>query len=345
MAPPIHLGAGGEFDLIRRFYATLPDDGRADVRVGAGDDCAVVVGDGIAVSTDVAVEGIHFRREWLTPEELGSRSAAASLSDLAAMAARPIGALVSLVVSEQDVPDYAAGIMAGVVRGLDEVSGALLGGDVSRSLGPLMIDVVAVGEAPQPVQRSGAKPGDEIWVTGSLGGAAAAVAAWLAGREPNRDARTAFVGPRPRWREARWLAEHGALHGLIDVSDGVAGDAGHLAAASEAAIVLEAPAIPIHAAAVQEARKSNAWEARPGLRLALSGGEDYELLFAAPAGGVGGLVAEFETRFGTRLTHIGGVRPGAGVVLRDEGGRERPLDVSGYLHFGSTPLRRPDGAA
>jgi thiamine-monophosphate kinase len=342
VAPPIQLGAGGEFDLIRRFYAALPEAKRADVRVGAGDDCAVVAGDGIAVSTDVAVEGIHFRREWLTPQELGYRAAAASLSDLAAVAARPIGVLVSLVLPEQDVPDGAAGIMAGVVEMATAAGGVLLGGDVSRSPGPLVVDVVVVGEAPQPVRRSGARAGDELWVTGSLGGAAAAVASWLAGREPERDARTAFARPRPRLREAHWLAEHGALHALIDVSDGLAGDVGHLAVASQVAMVLDTPAIPVHPTAARAAHGSGAWEARPGLRLALSGGEDYELLFAAPVGTVAGLVAEFETRFGTRLTRIGDVRPGAGVVLRDEGGRERPLDIGGYVHFEvASPGNRP----
>ncbi|HEX2188489.1 MAG TPA: AIR synthase related protein [Longimicrobiaceae bacterium] len=180
------LAPGAEFALIRRFVPR-GQPARADVLVGPGDDCAVVAG-GIALSTDMSVEGVHFRRDWLSPREIGWRAAAAALSDLAAVAARPIGVLVSLALPAGDAGDPAVELMAGVREAAEAVGGAVLGGDVARTTGPLVVDVTVVGEARNPVLRSGARRGDEVWVTGALGGAAAAVRAWLAGGEPDGEA-------------------------------------------------------------------------------------------------------------------------------------------------------------
>ncbi|HKP74002.1 MAG TPA: AIR synthase related protein, partial [Longimicrobiaceae bacterium] len=193
--PP--LAPGPEFDLIRRF---LPRHGpeRPDVRVGPGDDCAVVLGDGIALSADMAVEGVHFRRDWLSFREIGCRAAAAALSDLAAVAARPIGILVSLAVTSGDAGTHAVQVMEGVRRAADHSGAALLGGDLTRSPGPMVIDVTAVGEARRPVLRSGASIGDEVWVTGELGASALFVARKLAGEEPDRAARERYASPEPR---------------------------------------------------------------------------------------------------------------------------------------------------
>lgn len=324
MVDPIALGPGGEFDLIRRFLERC-GAAPAEVLVGPGDDAAVLAGDGrIVVSTDLTVEGTHFRREWLDPAEIGYRAAAAALSDLAAMAASPVGVLVSLVLPDRDVPDGAVGVMDGVRQAADEVGAAILGGDVARSPGPLILDLVVLGRAERPVLRSGARPGDELWVTGTLGGAAAAVEAWLAGRAPDPEARAAFAHPTPRIREARWLAERGAIRAMLDLSDGLAGDARHLAAASGVAIVLEPGRVPVHPAAAATGA---------GLRLALSGGEDYELCFAAPAGAVEPLIVEFEREFGVPLHRVGEVREGAGVFALRADGTTEPLISTGFRHF------------
>ncbi len=317
MAVP-RLATGAEFDLIRRFYEDARTASPADVRVGPGDDC-VIVGEGIAISTDAVVEGVHFRRDWLEPSEIGYRAAAAALSDLAAVAARPIGALVSLLAPAADVPDFAAAVMEGAREAVQAVGGVLLGGDVALSPVGLAMDVVAVGRAESPVLRSGAKAGDRVWVTGRLGGAAAAVAAWSRREQPTSEAREAFARPRPRIEEARWLTEHAVLHALIDLSDGLAGDAEHIAVASGVSIILERDALPLHPDA--------------DVRLALGGGEDYELCFTAAAGAVEPIAREFEERFDLPLRRVGAVESGAGVALRQPDGRVGPLDVAGFRHF------------
>lgn len=319
------LGAGPEFDLIRSFLAARPARQRGEVpgvRVGPGDDCAVVAGDGIAVTVDMAVEDVHFRRAWLDPDEIGWRVAAAALSDLAAMAARPIGILASIALADGDAGPYGEAVARGIAGAADDVGAALIGGDLARSPGPLVVDIVALGEAPEPVLRSGARPGEELWVTGELGAAAAAVAAWLRGDDPDPDARRAFARPRPRIAEALWLAERGVPTAMLDLSDGLAGDAGHLAAASGVRVVVEADALPIAGVARASADP---------VRLAAAGGEDYELCFAAAAGAGGAARAAFEARFGIPLTRVGRIEEGDGVVVVD--GKGEPMALEAFQHW------------
>ncbi|HET6765284.1 MAG TPA: thiamine-phosphate kinase [Longimicrobiaceae bacterium] len=324
------LAPGPEFDLIRRFLARAEEDGpRADVRVGPGDDCAVVVGGGIALSSDMAVEEVHFRRDWLTARETGYRAAAAALSDLAAVAARPIGVLASLAVRKEDAGTYAEQVMDGVRDAVRSVGGVLLGGDLTRAVDATVIDVTAVGECGDAVLRSGAEPGDDVWVTGALGGAAAWVGGMLRGDIPHPAAREPFAAPVPRTREAIWLRERGVPRAMVDLSDGLAGDAAHLAAASGVAIVLELDAVPVH-----EGARGSAESEGEALALALAGGEDYELCFCARAGSVREHVAEFMQRFGVALTRVGRVEAGAGVWRTDARGGRMPLGMEGFQHFG-----------
>ena len=324
---PSLLGPGPEFDLIRRFLAPATA-GRADVRVGPGDDCAVVAGKGIALSSDMSVEEVHFRRGWLPPEGIGYRAAAAALSDLAAVAARAIGVLASLAVAEADAGQYAVEVMHGVRRAAESVGAVLLGGDLTRSPGPLALDVTAVGEAPHPVLRSGARVGHEVWVTGVLGGAAACVARLLAGRRPPRDAWAHFAEPRPRVLEARWLAERAIPSAMLDLSDGLLGDAGHLAAASGVAVLLVPELVPVHPAVLRETRSR-----RRSLAMALGGGEDYELCFTAEPGSVEAVRRDFETRFELPLQCVGRVGPGDGVWWVDAEGHRTPMEGHGFQHF------------
>ncbi len=330
----IRLGPGAEFDLIRsllerdaslrgRLGAEAP--GASSVLVGPGDDCAVVHAPGIALSIDLSIEDIHFRRDWLEPGEIGWRATAAALSDLAAVAAEPVGILVSLGLPRNADAD-AASVMGGVSEAAAAHGAVLLGGDVSRSPGPLVVDVVAVGRVGAPILRSGVRPGDAICVTGQLGGAAAAVAAWQGGREPDPAARLAFARPRARLAEARWLAERGALHAAIDLSDGLAGDAGHLASASNVRILLELADVPVHPAAGAD---------RAGaLGLALGGGEDYELCIAGPPATCAALAGEFGRTFGVPLTRVGEAFEGEGLYARERPGAEaRPLTTGGYSHI------------
>jgi thiamine-monophosphate kinase len=312
----VALGRGAEFDLIRKLLAdegALPEE----VLVGPGDDAAVLVG-GWVLSTDLSVEDVHFRRSWISDVEIGYRAGAAALSDLAAMAARPVGVLVSLAIPPGGGADAEA-VYAGIRQATRDAGAVVLGGDLSRSPGPLMVDVVVVGRAVDAASRAGAEVGDDIWVTGTLGASAAAVRLWASGMEPGGDLRRAFTHPVPRVTEALRLAERGIVHALVDVSDGLAGDAGHLAAASGVKVVLRTDRIPV-AAAARSALGDDALDA------ALYGGEDYELCFAAPAGAVRG------DDLSIPLTCVGHVEEGAGVWLDEGGDAPRLLERGGYSH-------------
>lgn len=307
------LGSGIEFDRIRAIFARLGGRGGA-----LGDDCALVTigGTALALSTDLTVEGTHFRRTWLTAEEIGWRAAAAALSDLAAVAAQPAGLLASVGVPAEAAADLVVRIMDGVGGAAESVGASVWGGDLVAAP-EIVIDVAVVGVAPAPVRRSGAVAGDELWVTGRLGAARAAVRAWEAGREPPPAVRARFTHPEPRVPAAAWLREHGA-RAMIDLSDGLLADAGHIAAASGVACVIESDRVPAHDGATADD--------------ALAGGEDYELLVALPAApDAARLAASFRAACDLPLTRVGRVSAGEGVAL-ERGGTRVPL-IAGYTHF------------
>jgi thiamine-monophosphate kinase len=249
------------------------------------------------------------------------------------MAAVPVGVLVSCGLAPEDVRGSVAGdLHRGVEEAARRVGAAVVGGDLSRSPGPLFLDVVAVGRAEDPILRDGARVGDELWVTGGLGAAGAAVRALGAGRAPPPRVRTAYARPVSRVGEALWLAERGVLHALIDVSDGLAADAGHLASASGVGIVLEADRVPVDPRA-----RLLAGDERDALDLALSAGEDYELCFAAPPGAVEELSASFQAHFAVPLARVGQVVEGQGIYLDRGDGEPVPLRGGGYDHFAVGP--------
>lgn len=324
----IHLGPGAEFDLIRGFVSgddALPEE----VRIGPGDDAAVLR-DGWCVSTDLSIEGVHFRREWLTDEEIGYRAGAVALSDLAAMAATPVAVLVSIAAAKDGGVDLDA-VNRGLRRAAESVGAGVVGGDLSRSPGPLFIDVVALGRSGWPVQRDGAEPGDDVWVTGALGASAAAVELWERGEEPSPTLRTAFAAPVPRIEAACSLVEHEVVDALIDLSDGLAGDAGHIAAASGVRIVLEEERIPVAPGVVDALGLERArW-------LALYGGEDYELCFVTDPDVVD--PGYFAKRYGLAVTRVGSVEEGSGVRLRTPSGEEAKLERGGFDHWSSDAPR------
>jgi len=307
------LASGAEFDRIRSIWRVLGD--RA---VGGGDDCAIVRvgGEQIAVSTDMALEGTHFREGWLTPAEIGWRAAAAALSDLAAVAAEPHGVLVSLALSPEWYDEFAAELMDGVGEVVASVGAKVWGGDVVRGE-RLTIDVAVVGSVSNPVLRSTASPGDSLWVTGRLGGPLGAVQSWEAGHEPEQTARKRFARPEPRVEQAFWLRDH-AAKAMIDVSDGLLSDAGQLAAASSVGCVIEAGSVPWHPAVTDETT-------------VLLSGEEFELLVALPPDSDADLSDRFVERFGLPLTCVGRIEVGSGVSLRRDGkSAELP---QGFRHF------------
>lgn len=308
-----------EAELVRRLVAIGWRGSRA-VRVGPGDDAACVRG-GMVISTDLAVEGVHFRLDWIAAEEAGFRAGAAALSDMAAMGAAPEALLVSLAVP--DDPSLAQSLQRGVRGAGDRVGVAIIGGDVSRSPGPAVLDVVAVGRARTVVTRRRAEAGQRVWVSGSLGGAAAAVSAWSAGTEPAREARERFVSPPDRVPLGAALGGGGLARAMIDVSDGLVADAGRVGRASGVRIVIRDDQVPVHSGAGGD------------LNLALGGGEDYELMFTAPARAEARILA-LGQEMSVPLTRIGWVEAGTGVVLEDSRGRHRTPAHGGYDHFAAS---------
>ncbi len=315
------LGPGPEFDRIRAIARALqlPAERFAD-------DCAVLPRhDGtIVVSTDVSVEGRHFRREWLSLEEIGYRAAAAALSDLAADGASAT-ALLAAVTSPADAnPNDVTQLMRGVGEAARAAGALVLGGDLSE--GPVWsIGVTVIGHVETPVTRAGARVGDGLWVTGALGGARVALECWLHGSEPPSVARAAFAHPVPRLGAGRALVGLGA-RAMLDLSDGLASDAWHLAAASRVALVIELDAIPRAPDVVALGQQLGVAPER----FAAEGGEDYELLVALPPE-VDDLEGDsWRARIGVPLTRIGVVREGWGVRFRLGG-----VDVAlaGFQHF------------
>ena len=305
-----------ETELVRRLVAIGWRGSRA-VRLGPGDDAAFLRG-GLVISTDLAVEGVHFRFDWIDPEEAGFRAGAAALSDLAAMGAAPEALLVSLAVPGD--PSLAEALQRGVRHAGDRVGVAIVGGDISRSPGPAVVDVVAVGRARTVVTRGGAEVGQGVWVSGSLGGAGAAVAAWLAGELPVPEARTRFVAPPDRVPLGTALSAAGLACSMIDVSDGLVADGRRVAEASGVMIVLRRDRLPIHPGA------------KGDLNLALERGEDYELMFTAPPRTEARILA-LGRELSVRLTRIGTVEEGTGVVVEDSRGRRSATGRGGYDHF------------
>ena len=311
MAAPID-----ETTLIERLVAIGWKGSRA-VLVGPGDDAAVLRG-GLTISTDLMVEGVHFDFDWISPAEAGFRAGAAALSDMAAMGAQPAALLVSMAVSGD--PRLCEELQRGLRQAGDRVAAPIAGGDVSRSPGPAVVDVVAVGRARSPVLRGGAGPGEDVWVSGELGGAAAAVSAWSAGGQPAPAARKRFASPPDRVPLGVALAARNLARAMIDVSDGLVTDARRIARASGVELRLQQALLPLDPVAGGD------------LNVALEGGEDYELMFTAPAG-TRTRITELGQEMAVRLTRIGSVERGADVVLEDREGRRIAPGRGGYDHF------------
>ena len=325
----------GEFELIERVRARLAAAGVARgerLALGSGDDAAVIEGAGAsAISVDALVDGIHFRRETASLASVGRKALAAALSDLAAMGAGAGEALVALGVPT-DLDDRGCDeLVDGLVGGAGEWSVALAGGDVVAS--PVLFLSVTVlgplGAAGEAVRRDGARPGQTVAVTGELGAAAAglllledpALGEGL-GDEVAESLRARQLEPVPRLAAGRALADAGAA-AMIDLSDGLAGDAGHIAAASGALLVIELARLPVAAGVAEVAATAR----RDPLDLAVAGGEDYELLACLPPEAVEAATAAVVDA-GASLTVVGEVVEGEGVELRDAAGGVR--EASGF---------------
>jgi thiamine-monophosphate kinase len=317
-------------DLTRRFPA------RSE-RAGIGDDAAVTVPPGaIAVSVDSTVDGVHFDRGRSAPATIGRKALASALSDLGAMGAAAGEAYVAIGIPADLEDDAWDGICDGIAAVAAESGVSIAGGDVTRSP-HLFLTVTVVGHGDSPdglVGRWGAEPGQVVVVTGELGGAAAGLLL-MSGRADAGVLSEAVTGalrarqldPTPRLTEGVALARAGAV-AMIDLSDGLASDAGHVAAASGCRLQVELPRLPLQ----EGVREVAAAAGLDAVELAAGAGEDYELLACIPTEGVNGARAELD-RLGTPLTEIGEVTEGVGASFVDADGRPRAL--SGFDHLRS----------
>lgn len=297
--------------------------------VPPGDDCAVLAPGTrpLVLTTDALVEDVHFRRDWLDATALGRRAIVVNLSDLAAMGAEPVWTLVA-IAAPADMPSRRLDEILDACADASADAGAMLVGGNLTTAPVLSITVTAGGELPgRCLTRAGARPDDRLLVTGTLGGAAAAVAAWLGGDTPARPVAERFTAPVARIAAGRALAAAGA-HAAIDVSDGLLADLGHLCAASGVGAIVERARLP----RLPEVARLDA----SGHDFAACGGEDYELLVACPDDVVARL-DEIARATGTPLTVVGRCTEGTGgVVLHDEHGRPHDVRRHGFDHFART---------
>lgn len=325
----------GEFELLAKLRQRLPpNDPR--VRLGSGDDAAVTVPDGAtATSVDAIVDGVHFRRTATPPRLIGRKAISTALSDLAAMGALAGEAYVVLGAPEDLDEGELFALLDGILEVCSETATSLAGGDLTRAPA-LTLAVTVVGHAnhaEELVSRAGAEAGDLLVVTGEIGGAAAGRLLLedpaLAGAVPEETAerlRARQLDPTPRLRSGTALARAGA-RAMIDLSDGLAGDAAHLAEASGVAMTIDASQLPIAAGVAEVAAAAG----RDPLELAVSGGEDYELLAALPPQRLSEAGARIGDAAETTLTTIGHARRGGGLEIRRPGGGL--LEIRGYDHF------------
>lgn len=323
-----------ELDLIRRIKAQAIPADRGLVQ-GIGDDCAVLAAPGAAaltlVTTDTLVEGVHFDLAWHPPELLGRKAVAVNVSDVAAMGGVPRFALLSLAVPDEAGVDLLDPLLRGFMAGLARYRVTLIGGDTVKSDQGLVLSVTVLGEVARGrvVYRSGARPGDLIWVSGTLGQAAAGLELCRQGRTGGYpDLIQAHLDPLPETELGAVLADAGLVSAMIDMSDGLASDLAHICEESGVGAVVEAANLPI-ADSTREAACSLGLDP---LQLAIAGGEDYRLLFTASAADSARLMALAGHAVGHRLFRVGEIVAGQGVVLRADG-RESTIGYQGYDHF------------
>ncbi len=334
-------GMTGELGLLREIRRRASGTtGRGGLRLGIGDDCALLrprAGEELAVTTDLSIAGRHFRFDWHPAEAVGHRTLARGLSDLAAMGARPVAAFLSLgvprelTIAGEGKTSWVDRYLSGFFSLADACKTPLAGGDLAES--PIAVaDIVLVGAVPRgkALLRSGARPGDLLYVTGSLGGAAAGLAFLSENAERLDLTRAASVNikgnsidtlaphlyPQPRIAQGRWLQRRGLATAALDMSDGLSTDLTHLCQESGVGAVVDSQAIPVAQTASMEQ--------------AIHGGEDYELLFTARPN------ARIPTRIAgvavTRIGRIAEMTEGAPVSLAT-GGVITPLEAHGWEHF------------
>ena len=302
-------------ERIRRAAGQQPGAGR-----GIGDDCAVIAlpkGDEALVTTDFSIENIHFRREWHPPEAVGHRCLARGLSDIAAMGGEPRAAFLSLALPRELPQKWVDQFFAGFLKLAKRYSVQLAGGDIAESPAGVLADIMVLGSVAKgtAILRSGARVGDFVYATGVLGASVATLELLREGKEVRRAAHQRHFFPEPRIEVGRYLREKKLVSAMIDTSDGLSVDLGHICEESDVGAIIYAESLP---------RTPGA----RGLELALHGGEDYELLFtASPKAKVPKSIAS------VRVTRIGEIVRGKGIQVANAQGRTKRLQAGGWQHF------------
>jgi thiamine-monophosphate kinase len=298
----------------------------AGLVTGIGDDSAVLriaPGCETLVTTDFTLEGVHFRREWHPPEVVGRRCLVRGLSDIAAMGGNLVAVFLSLALPRKLPQRWVDLFLKGLLKLAEEFKVPLAGGDIAESADGILADIVVVGSVPKgrAILRSGAKPGDRIYVTGELGGSAAALAELFAGRRIRSADYPRHFAPIPRVAVGRFLREKQLASAMIDLSDGLSTDLAHICEESGVGAEILADAIPIATVGRDRQREVD-------LQHALHGGDDYELLFTVPrARRVPGRI------LGVPITLIGHVRRDRQIILMSQNGVGSPLRAQGWEHF------------
>jgi thiamine-monophosphate kinase len=317
----------GEFPFLQRLRRRVPSDPR--VLLGIGDDCAALALPGTTViTTDAMIENVHFRRAWSTFSMVGEKAFASNASDIAAMGADPTFALLSLGAPQDCEVEELDSFFDGFLRAAETCRVALIGGNMSAA--PcFMISVTLLGHAAhRVVQRAGAQVGDDVYITGTPGDSTLGLRMLQEGRDddPARAVKARFLTPTARVTVGREVAARDLATAMIDVSDGVLQDLGHLCAASRVGALIEAPLLPL----------SSAYRALLGEQdwsCALTGGEDYELLFAAPVS-CRTAVAALAQECDCAITRIGRIVPQAdGLRVNGPDGAPYIAARTGYDHF------------
>ena len=309
------LGEFGLIELIRERFASIPSHGCE----GIGDDCAVLplnTTESMVVTTDLLVEDIHFLRDRITPEQLGRKSLAVNLSDVAAMGAAPVASFLSLSLPPGVTGVWIDAFLAGYHALSTQFGVPLLGGDTTSARDRLTVSVTAIGRAEntQLKRRGDAKPGDRIFVTGYLGDSAQGLQDMLSGRD------TPFIAlhnkPEPFVNEGIWLGGRNEVHAMMDISDGIASDLLHILQMSGVGAEVSLDMIPTNTP----------------IELAVAGGEDYKLLLTADVGAAARLTEDYKAKFGEPLYEIGRIVAGEEIRWLDCGNPVL-LEYEGFAHF------------
>ena len=336
------VGALGEFGLIARIAGGNPKAAGRLV-LGIGDDCAAFRQDSgklLLATCDIQVEGRHFVKERSSARDLGLRCAAVNLSDIAAMGGTALYALISLGLPPQTPTAWVDGLYKGLREGLGRFGAAIIGGNITSSA-MLIIDITLLGEMAEVelLRRGTAKPGEAILVTGTVGASAMGRIALERRLRPSKaiaPLAKAHRTPTPRIREGRVIASSGLATAMIDVSDGLAGDLGHICETSGIGASLDASALPIAPATRSIARSLRL----DPLAIALHGGEDYELLFTCPKEQARNLTERVRRETGTPVALIGETTSAQGILLRHADGRREHVEPTGWDHFAKQRAKR-----